>query len=195
MHPELKGQVRDQVLMTLRQIIRAIDMHSRYLVAHHGLTGPQAILLSEILHNGPITGVELGQRVHLSKSTISGILARLEAKALIDRRRSQSDRRRYWLSASDKARKLLEDAPPLLQRAFVSKFENLPDYEQTGILTALLRVADMMGADDMDASSLLASTPLLMEESKSEAIDGLRMEEQEAPENHTEWELPRLEAE
>nr|CRH06747.1 putative MarR family Transcriptional regulator [Candidatus Magnetococcus massalia] len=173
--------------MTLRKIIRAIDMHSRYLVANHGLTGPQAIILSEILQSGRVTGAELAKRVHLSKGTISGILDRLETKGLITRQRSESDRRRYWLKASPEAEQLLENAPPLLQQAFVKKFDALPEHEQMSILTTLLRVSDMMGADDLDAAKVLATTPLLVEVTKSEAIEGMQMNKEEPPFNEEEW--------
>ncbi|OSM07241.1 MarR family winged helix-turn-helix transcriptional regulator [Magnetofaba australis] len=168
---DLRNQVRNHVLMTLRKIIRAIDMHSRYLVANHGLTGPQAVILSEILNCEKITGAQLGKRVHLSKGTISGIVARLESKGLVERRRSQTDRRRFWLSATPQARTLLENAPPLLQQAFVRKFDQLPDYEQTAMLTTLLRIADMMGAEDIDAAPLLGSGDLLPDDDALEAED------------------------
>lgn len=33
-------KITDQVLLAIRQITQAIDLHSRYLAKHHGLTGP-----------------------------------------------------------------------------------------------------------------------------------------------------------
>ena len=38
----------DEVLVALRQIIRAIDMHSRRLIKEAGLTSPQLLLLKGI---------------------------------------------------------------------------------------------------------------------------------------------------
>ncbi len=32
--------INEEVLVTLRQIIRATDLHSRYLAKEYGLTGP-----------------------------------------------------------------------------------------------------------------------------------------------------------
>ncbi|ABK42742.1 transcriptional regulator, TrmB [Magnetococcus marinus MC-1] len=181
-------QVTNRVLMTLRKIIRAIDMHSRYLVAQHDLTGPQAIILSEILQRGGITGAELAKQVHLSKGTISGILARLESKGLITRLRDEGDRRRFWLQATPKAEQLLAQAPPLLQQSFVQKFNALAEHEQLGILTTLLHISDMMGADSLEAAQLLSTTPLLVEVSRSEAIEGIRMDKEEPPTIEEEWE-------
>ncbi|MCG8429146.1 MAG: hypothetical protein MI754_17460 [Chromatiales bacterium] len=38
----------DEVLIALRRVTRAIDIHSRSLINSHGLTGPQALILKEI---------------------------------------------------------------------------------------------------------------------------------------------------
>ena len=35
----------EEVMLLLRQIVRAIDLHSRRLVHDYGLTGPQLLLL------------------------------------------------------------------------------------------------------------------------------------------------------
>jgi len=157
MKKELKTEIRTEVLMTLRRIIRAIDIHSRYLVTHHGLTGPQALILSELVRSEEITAVELAKRVHLSKGTISGILSRLEARELISKIRSDNDRRRYLLKPTPKAVDLLAKAPPLLQEAFVNRFDYLEEYEQMSILASLLKIADMMDAKELDASPVLSS--------------------------------------
>jgi len=38
----------DQVIVALRRVIRAVDLHSRTLLASHGLTGPQALILKAL---------------------------------------------------------------------------------------------------------------------------------------------------
>ena len=38
----------DQIVVAIRQIIRAVDLHSRRLVQAHGLTGPQLAVLQEV---------------------------------------------------------------------------------------------------------------------------------------------------
>ncbi len=39
----------DKVIVALRRVIRAVDLHSRTLVASHGLTGLQALILCNSL--------------------------------------------------------------------------------------------------------------------------------------------------
>ena len=40
--------IGDRVIVALRRVIRAVDLHSRTLVASHGLTGPQALILKAL---------------------------------------------------------------------------------------------------------------------------------------------------
>lgn len=84
----------DEVLVALRRVIRAVDLHSRQLVRSHGLTAPQALILKEIVSFGEIAVGEVAQRVSLSQATVTDILNRLEKRALVTRERSSADRRR-----------------------------------------------------------------------------------------------------
>ncbi|MCU7865318.1 MAG: MarR family transcriptional regulator, partial [Candidatus Thiodiazotropha sp. (ex Lucinoma borealis)] len=58
-----EADITEAILIALRRVIRAIDQHSRDLVRSHGLTGPQALLLTEIVRSELLTGSELAKRV------------------------------------------------------------------------------------------------------------------------------------
>jgi DNA-binding MarR family transcriptional regulator len=137
------------VLSTLRQIIRAIDIHSRQLSKQFGLTGPQLIVISEIGQYGPMTIGELARRISLSQATVTTILDRLELKELATRVRDSHDKRRVYVSITDKARSILESHPNFLQDAFVRRFNALEDWEQTLILSSIQRLSAMMNAQDL----------------------------------------------
>ncbi len=133
-----------QVLSTLRQIIRAMDIHSRYLSKKYGLTGPQLVVASEIGQSGAITIGELAKRVSLSQATVTTILDRLEAKELATRIRSQQDKRRVYVDITEKTRRILETHPNFLQEEFIQRFKALEEWEQTLILSSIQRIAAMM---------------------------------------------------
>ena len=82
-----------QVMAALRRIIRAIDLHSRSLVQRYGLTGPQLVVLKELVDASPRTVSELAAAVNLSQATVTGILDRLERKDMVIRRRDSKDKR------------------------------------------------------------------------------------------------------
>ncbi len=151
-------EIYDQVLVSLRQIIRAIDLHSKRLEKESGLTGPQLLVMQQLdAHGEPTAGV-IARAISLSQSTVTSIVDRLERKGLLKRERSQCDKRKVILSMTELGRAAVEKAPPLLQESFVRSFNQLKDWEQTLILSSLQRVSDMMNATELDAAPLLDSS-------------------------------------
>lgn len=72
-------------------------------VCSHGLTVPQIMLMHELYHHPGITLNELSKRLSLSKSTVSGIVDRLEKNGHVVREIPENNRRTVKLSLSDKA--------------------------------------------------------------------------------------------
>lgn len=152
--------IENQVLVALRQINRFIDIHSRSLVKHYGLTGPQLVVLKAISKHREIIPGQLAKVVSLSQATITGILERLGRRGLVTRRRSESDRRRVLVNTTPEAEHMLDTGPPIMQISFVESFNRLHDWERTMILSSLQRLVSLMDADDLDGSSMLASGSL-----------------------------------
>ncbi|KAA5539070.1 MarR family transcriptional regulator [Roseiconus nitratireducens] len=147
----------DQIVAAIRQIIRAIDLHSRRLVNGHGMTGPQLAVLQEVLRIGPTPPSTLARAVHLSQATVTGILQRLERRELIIRQPSPDDGRSVLISISPAGRAMLECSPSLLQDRFRDNLSGLADWERLQILATLQRVAHLMEAEHLDASPHLTS--------------------------------------
>lgn len=61
--------------------------------ARSGLTGPQVAAMAVLVCGGATTVTGLAQQLHLSHSTTSGIVDRLEARGLVTRARDDRDRR------------------------------------------------------------------------------------------------------
>lgn len=158
-----------QVMAALRRIIRAIDLHSRSLVQRYGLTGPQLVVLKELVEVSPRTVSELAAAVNLSQATVTGILDRLERKDMVLRRRDSDDKRKVMVSPTPAAMDALADAPPLLQEHFIATFTDLADWEQTQILSSLQRIVALMEADGVEAGPILTTGPLDATPEKTEA--------------------------
>ncbi|OQX43428.1 MAG: MarR family transcriptional regulator, partial [Candidatus Sedimenticola endophacoides] len=90
---------------------------------------------------------------------VTTILNRLEARRLIERTRSQRDKRVVNARLTDNGRAILAQAPPLLHERFIKRFEALQPWEQTQILSVLQHVAVMMDAEAIDAAPLLDIDP------------------------------------
>lgn len=145
----------EDVLVSIRRVIRATDMHSKYLAKTTGLTAPQILLLQTIRNKGEVTIKELANDMSLSQATVTSILDRLEKRELVYRERSSEDKRKVHAYLTNKAAEVLKTAPAPLQDQFTRQFDDLQDWEQTMIIASLQRVAHMMDAQHIDASPVL----------------------------------------
>jgi DNA-binding MarR family transcriptional regulator len=160
--------VSDNVMIALRKIIQAVDLNSKRLVKRVGLTGPQLVILQEIARSGEVTAGEIAKAVSLSQATVTGILERMEKRGLLERQRSDRDKRRIMVRITEPGRQILDEAPPLMQEAFVEKFSSLQAWEQTMILSALQRLVSIMDATTIQAAPFLSTSPLDSQLSKPE---------------------------
>ena len=119
----------DEVLVALRQIIRAIDMHSRRLIKEAGLTSPQLLLLKGIDELGQISMRQLADHTNMSQATATTIMDRLESRQLVQRIRSNTDKRKVHATLTDAGRALLAQAPTPLQERFIQRFQALEVWE------------------------------------------------------------------
>jgi DNA-binding MarR family transcriptional regulator len=146
-----------EVLVSIRQVIQAIDLHSRYLLRNYGLSGPQLVILQELSKQGEASIGELAKAISLGQATVTGILTRLEMRGLVTRRRCPKDKRRVLITVTEACERLLQFAPPPIQETFMEQFSRLLDWEQTMILSSLQRLVSMMDADRLETAPILAA--------------------------------------
>lgn len=151
--------VSERIFSALRRIIRAVDLHSRELSRRHGLTGPQALILSAVERQGPLTAGDLARRVSLSQASITDVVKRLERRGLLVRFRADTDRRQVLVMATDAGRGILRDAPPLLQETFVHRLQALPESQRQALADSLQQIASMMDLEDWSATPVTAAQP------------------------------------
>jgi len=145
----------EAVLVALRRVIRATDLHSKRLSKTAGLTAPQLLILQTLRNKGDITVGEIAQDISLSQATVTTIMDRLESRGLMTRTRSIQDKRKVIASLTDAGNEILRGAPTPLQEHFIRQFSDLHEWEQTMIISSLQRVACMMDAEHIDASPVL----------------------------------------
>jgi DNA-binding MarR family transcriptional regulator len=149
--------LEEQVIVALRRITRAIDLHSRLLLQEHGLTAPQLAALRRTRRMQPLTVGLLAKEIHLSQATVTGILGRLESRGLVVRTRGSEDRRSVLVELTEAGEKLVKEAPSLLQQRFHRQLSRLQQWEQTMILATLQRIAAMMDAEQIEAVPVLVA--------------------------------------
>ena len=145
----------EELLVAIRRVIRAIDLRSKKLSKDVGITGPQLLVLQELGADPGITAKQVSDIVNLSQATVTSILDRLETKSMVERVRSESDRRRIALYLTAQGKETLKNAPRSMEDSFIEKFNTLEDWEQSLLLSSVQRVANMMDANELDAAPIL----------------------------------------
>ena len=119
----------DAVLIALRKVIRATDLHSKYLAKTTGLTTAQLLILQSIQNMGEVSIGEISKKISLSQATVTSILDRLVDKGLVYRERSSEDKRKVHAYLTEDAVALIKDAPAPLQEQFTKQFGALNRHE------------------------------------------------------------------
>jgi DNA-binding MarR family transcriptional regulator len=133
-----------EILQSIRRIIRSVEMYSKKLSSCYKITGPQLVCLLTIGEHQPITASKIAKQVHLSPSTVVGVLDRLEEKDLIVRERDHKDRRKVHINLTDKGGELASGAPSPLQDKLAQALKGLSPLEQSTIALALQKIAFLM---------------------------------------------------
>lgn len=144
----------DRVLGSLRRIIRAVDLYSRYLALRYSLTGPQLVCVRHLLRFGPTAPGTLARRISLSPATITGIVDRLEKRGLVTRERSTDDKRKVEIALTEEGHELVKQMPPPLHETFSRRLDTLPVEEQEEIDRVLTKIVDMMEAHDFASAPI-----------------------------------------
>lgn len=161
MQTQVDTDLAHEVLTSIRQVVRRIAEHSKYLSREAGLTVPQVMCLKTIgkLHEegGEINVVQVAKLVQLSAATVSRIIDRLERAGLVSRERRSADRRRVCLGLTPAGIDRYHTLPTPLQEEFVERFRALSDGDRREIFDVLRRIAELMDASHIEASPILVS--------------------------------------
>jgi len=145
----------DDILVALRRIIRATDLHAKQVARATGLTPSQLLVLQTIRELGEVAISRVAKEINVSQATVTTILDRLEKRGLVYRQRDDDDKRVVHALLTDAGARVLTQAPPALQQRLSTAFDGLAPWERHWVVAALQRVGQMMQAEAIDASPVL----------------------------------------
>jgi MarR family transcriptional regulator, 2-MHQ and catechol-resistance regulon repressor len=102
------------------------------------LTSPQFYVLATIGYAGGLPFGEIGEKMMVTVSNLTGIVDRLEEKRLVVRERDAHDRRVVRVTLTDKGLKVYRNTIPLFEKS-ISQFFSPLNKSQQKELAALLR--------------------------------------------------------
>jgi DNA-binding MarR family transcriptional regulator len=93
-----------RIIRLLRYVMDTMKQNVEQHFNQLQLTGPQGILLGILSQHSKMKISELSEKLGLSNSTVSGIIDRLEKQNLVERIRSDEDRRVVYASVTEDAK-------------------------------------------------------------------------------------------
>jgi DNA-binding MarR family transcriptional regulator len=107
-------------------------------LAKLALTPPQFYVLATIGYAGGLPFGEIGAKMMVTVSNLTGIVDRLEEKKLVVRKRDDKDRRVVHVILTEKGAKVYRNTIPLFEKSVAQVFVGLAKPEQKE-LSAILR--------------------------------------------------------
>lgn len=137
------------VLEQLRVIVRLASAHSAALERSTGLPGAQLWTLHEVADaEAPSVG-ELAQRLRVHQTTVSNLLNRLEARALVKKGRSPEDGRIVRVQLTAAGRRLLKKAPgPAARGLLPSVLDEMDPVQLKKVHAGLALLLERLGGFD-----------------------------------------------
>jgi DNA-binding MarR family transcriptional regulator len=134
--------VADQAWALLLQLaMERVHAHFASVVAELDLAPAQAKALHELEVDPPISMRELADRLRSEPSNITGLIDRLEARGLVERRPHPTDRRVKGLALTPAGQKMRERLFARLYTAPVS-VGHLSESDQRALRDVLLRIVE-----------------------------------------------------
>ncbi|MEA3130943.1 MAG: hypothetical protein QOF46_2738 [Paraburkholderia sp.] len=110
----------------LRFVSNHVSHGFQMKVEAHGVTVSEWVLLREIYASGPTSATALAARTGMSKGAVSKLLARIEAKALLERATVEEDRRNHVVALSAAGKNLVPELAQLADQNDEEFFGHLP---------------------------------------------------------------------
>ncbi|GLZ03793.1 MarR family transcriptional regulator [Actinomadura sp. NBRC 104412] len=103
-----------------------------------GLTPQQAHVLCHLV-DGPIGMADLSRRLHLEKSSVTGLVDRVERRGLVARVRDDRDRRAYRVALTDEGSRLACETHEAVNQRLERLAADLAPAERDGLVATILR--------------------------------------------------------
>ena len=125
------------------QLNKANQAAARFLsekLAPSGVTAVQGVALNFLFQGDEITSRQLGERTKLDSATLTGLLDRLEAGGLVERRPNPADRRAILICLTKKGKKVAGEVHKTIETANRELLSSFGVQEERGLKAMLKRL-------------------------------------------------------
>ncbi|AWZ47538.1 MarR family winged helix-turn-helix transcriptional regulator [Hathewaya limosa] len=140
----MKGSLEFTIAMLIRDINSKMNQKIMEELKTTGLTVPQITVIKLIAHHKELTVTELSERMSVTKATMSGILDRLENMDIIERVRSEEDKRMVYVKFSAEGFKMALQIKEIMNNCFKNIFKGIEEERLEGIEKQLISLVGII---------------------------------------------------
>lgn len=142
-----KECAREPALAVIREVVRAYQAFSEFSmgdIKRFGLTGPEFDVLATLGNQPGMTFKDIGENTLITKTTLTGVVDRLEQKGLVERRNCPEDRRCMRAVLTEKGDALFREVFPDHVERLKQRLATLSDEEQERVIAVLGKVRRLL---------------------------------------------------
>lgn len=144
-------------MISVRKIVRAINLESKRVEKNFGISIPQLLTLKYLKEKPDYKSTmrNLREFLSLNASTVTGIISRLETKGYIARLPDPSDKRSTPIVLTSKGDELIKKTNLSLHERISKNLEAINENEYQAILGSFQTIINFLNIDDLDASPII----------------------------------------
>ena len=150
------AEVISEVIDNLRRTIKAINEYSKNAEKETELTGPQLWAIKIVAKSAPIKVTEIAREMYLHPATVVGILDRLVLKGLVQRTKSNEDRRVVEINLTEQGQALVDRAPEVAQGLLIKGLEALPTEKLAQMSESMREMVKILRAEEIPPQLLFS---------------------------------------
>ncbi len=145
------------ILIHIRKIVRALNLESKRIQKAYNVSIPQMLCISYLAASPDkkATHKAIANFLNLNKSTVTGIISRLEKKGFVAKLPKQDDRRVSYITLTESGSSVLVNAPSIMHRQLSQKLQELPADQLQNLDNSLRLLINWLDIDSTDASAIL----------------------------------------
>jgi DNA-binding MarR family transcriptional regulator len=148
-----KGSPQDkikEIVFLIRKLINGAELYTKELNKKYSITAAQLNCLLALYENGPLPPSQIAKHMIVKSSTVTGVLDRLEQKALVTRVRNSPDRRIINIQLTASGKKMAQVAPPPIQQRVIDGLQRLSNKELDQVILSLAKLTKMLDVQDLE---------------------------------------------
>lgn len=172
----------ERYLKSIRLLAECMQSFERYSAEHvrqYGLTHAQFDIIATLGNTSGMSFKCLGDQTLITKGTLTGVIERLEAKGLVERERSASDKRSYFVRLSAEGEAMFADVFPKTIANGKRIFAQYSDADLAALEHTLTGLKQVIAAAGCPASAAAANGSPCLAANSPETAPALHLKPKE----------------